>query len=189
MRKNTRDDILNMARTLFGENDYNSISIKNIAVALGISTGNLTYYFKRKEDLALALVEQQYESYKKLAVPGSISELYDYLKHIAKVQKQHAYYFKHYTQFSQISDRIKEIQTEIYEDIFSTLTISFQTMHQKGIIDGDRFPNQRKLTIDTIMLLCTGGYENKDVNRLDCLWNTFLAILSDKGKREYDSLV
>jgi AcrR family transcriptional regulator len=174
-----------MSRILFGEKDYNSVSVKNIADALGISTGNLTYHFKRKEDIALALAEQQYESYKKLDAPNNISELYAYLMHLVDVQRKHAYYFKHYAQFSQISPRIKQIQREIYQDIFDILTASLQTLHKNGLIADDQYPNQRKLTIDTIMLLCISGYENDDVNRFDCIWNTIFPLLSSNGKIDY----
>ena len=49
MKRDTRQDILNTAQALFREKGYNAVSVGEIATALGISKGNLTYYFKRKE--------------------------------------------------------------------------------------------------------------------------------------------
>lgn len=186
MRNNIRDDILNTASVLFGKKNYNSVSIKNIADTLGISTGNLTYHFKRKEDIALELVLQMYDSYKKMAVPNDLSQLYKYIKHLVYIQDQHTYYFKHYVQFSQISPKIKQIQQEIYQDISDILTTSFQILYENQIICDDQFPEQRKLVIETIMVLCISGYNNETINRFACIWNTFLPLLSTYGRIVYE---
>lgn len=51
MKRDTRRAILDMAKTLFSQQGYNAVSIGEIAGALGISKGNVTYHFKRKEDI------------------------------------------------------------------------------------------------------------------------------------------
>ena len=57
MKRDTRQAILNTAQALFREKGYNAVSVGEIAAALGISKGNLTYYFKRKEEIVEALLE------------------------------------------------------------------------------------------------------------------------------------
>ena len=61
MKKDVKTDILETARKLFNEQGYNGVSMRDIAGALGISVGNLTYYFKRKEDLLEAVALRQLE--------------------------------------------------------------------------------------------------------------------------------
>lgn len=56
MKRDTRRAILDMAKTLFSQQGYNAVSIGEIAGALGISKGNVTYHFKRKEDIMEALL-------------------------------------------------------------------------------------------------------------------------------------
>ena len=51
MAGQTKEDILITARELFNEYGYKNISMRDIAKKLNISVGNLTYYFKKKEDL------------------------------------------------------------------------------------------------------------------------------------------
>lgn len=51
MANKTKKDIILTARNLFNIHGYNSISMRDIANELGISVGNLTYYFNKKEDL------------------------------------------------------------------------------------------------------------------------------------------
>ena len=48
-KKSTKQKILDTARTLFNEMGYNTVSLRDIAKTVGISEGNLTYYFQKKE--------------------------------------------------------------------------------------------------------------------------------------------
>lgn len=55
--KTTRIDIIRYATSLFLEQGYTAASTKQIAEALDIGTGNLTYYFPTKEHLLAVLVD------------------------------------------------------------------------------------------------------------------------------------
>jgi AcrR family transcriptional regulator len=55
--KTTRIDIIRYATSLFLERGYTASSTKQIAEALDIGTGNLTYYFPTKEHLLAVLVD------------------------------------------------------------------------------------------------------------------------------------
>ena len=58
MKRNTRREILHTAKALFNAKGYNRISARDIAGALGMAKGNLTYYFKRKEEIVEALLAE-----------------------------------------------------------------------------------------------------------------------------------
>lgn len=51
----TREKILETALTLFNQEGLPNVSLRNISEKLGISPGNLTYHFKKKEELEEAL--------------------------------------------------------------------------------------------------------------------------------------
>ena len=51
----TADRILEAGRRLFNERGYAATSMGDIAAAVGISKGNLTYHFPTKQTLALRL--------------------------------------------------------------------------------------------------------------------------------------
>lgn len=74
----TKHEIIQTASRLFLENGYSATSPKTICDELGISTGNLTYYFPTKEHLLAELVKMlcsfQYEVMVKEADDG-ISEV------------------------------------------------------------------------------------------------------------------
>jgi AcrR family transcriptional regulator len=51
----TRDKIKHKARELFNTEGLNAVSSRHVSDALGISYGNLTYHFPKKDDLILQL--------------------------------------------------------------------------------------------------------------------------------------
>ena len=55
---NTKEKILHQARLLFNEKGHTEVKVREIARALGISPGNLSYHFHKKEDLLIALISQ-----------------------------------------------------------------------------------------------------------------------------------
>ena len=79
MVSSTRTKILAAARQLFREKGYHNVSMRAIAAELGISVGNLNYYFPRKADLANALLEEQMQQITFPIQPG-LEALDQYLR-------------------------------------------------------------------------------------------------------------
>lgn len=53
MIENIKEKIANESQTLFNTHGYQKVTMRQIAAACGISVGNLTYYYPRKEDLLM----------------------------------------------------------------------------------------------------------------------------------------
>ncbi|MBE3561414.1 MAG: TetR family transcriptional regulator [Ktedonobacteraceae bacterium] len=58
-KEERRQAILEAARRLFQTSSYEALTIASVATALGLAKGTVYLYFKTKEELFLALVEQQ----------------------------------------------------------------------------------------------------------------------------------
>lgn len=78
----TRDKIINTAIQLFNEQGTKAVSTNHIAIAIGISPGNLYYHFRNKEDIIRAIFEQmdaygleQYQGILNTYQPGSIEAM------------------------------------------------------------------------------------------------------------------
>ena len=54
----TKERILHVARVLFNENGYKNVTIRMIALELNMSSGNLNYHYKKREDILEALYFQ-----------------------------------------------------------------------------------------------------------------------------------
>ena len=76
-RITTRAEIIKVATEMYLEQGYSNTSIKAICDRIGISTGNLTFYFPAKEHLLDILVEMlcdfQWELMKQKAAEGNTS--------------------------------------------------------------------------------------------------------------------
>lgn len=57
-REQYRKELLNGCVELFAQKGYGSITMRQIAEGLGVSTGTLYHYFKSKEDIFMQLVQE-----------------------------------------------------------------------------------------------------------------------------------
>ena len=58
MNKDLKNIIIGTSRRLFEQEGYGSVTMREIADACGISVGNLTYYYHRKEDILMTIHDQ-----------------------------------------------------------------------------------------------------------------------------------
>ena len=58
MPSTTRDNLLDRARELFNERGLEAVGVRDLARDLGLSPGNVSYWFAKKQDLVEALMEQ-----------------------------------------------------------------------------------------------------------------------------------
>jgi AcrR family transcriptional regulator len=82
---NTRARILDTCLSLFNESGPSAVTTAEIARAVGINEGNLYYYFKKKEDILVALFEQYEAALDRVSkppriAPGDVNPGLDYLK-------------------------------------------------------------------------------------------------------------
>lgn len=193
MANKTKKDIILTARDLFNIHGYNSISMRDIANELGISVGNLTYYFKKKEDLIEEVVEYKHKNYKKVDCPKSLEDLNNLFLNSLNTQNENAYYFKHYNQLSQISQKIYNIQINSIKELQAFLKESFKNLQESNLIKECPLPNQIENIIECILtILIYKPVNTKELNEhdstkniMDCLWSIIFMYLTDEGKSIY----
>lgn len=66
----TKTKILDTSLRLFNKNGVQNVSMRDIADEVSISPGNLTYHFRKREEIVLNLYFQFYETFQK---PGKFS--------------------------------------------------------------------------------------------------------------------
>lgn len=150
MKQDTRQIILDTARMLFNTRGYHGVSLQDIADAVGISKGNLTYHFRKKEDIMEGLLLEN--QIPELAVPTTLQELDTLFLHIQAVRQQHAYYFLHHAQLSQLSPKIAELQNIRYLANRNLFREAFQNLFTAGLLRAEAFSGEYDCTIDTLHL-------------------------------------
>lgn len=193
--KNRREQILETARRLFVERGYDGVSVRDIAKELGISAGNITYYFKKKEDLMEASVLEQSQNYHLPVTPANLVELDRLFAYICQEIMDRLYYFHHYTQMSQISPRVHALQQAYTKELYLTLKHAFLYLQETGDMEKDIFPGELEHFVQGLMIAMTywaphnslleeGCRQGKE-DFMGCLWGLMLPRLTQQGKEKW----
>ena len=84
--KETKERLIESARAEFSEKGYTKASLRKICADAGVTTGALYFFFKDKEDLFAAIVEQPFDELKKILLGHfstemeiPLSEIYEHI--------------------------------------------------------------------------------------------------------------
>lgn len=196
MAGQTKEDILITARELFNGYGYKNISMRDIAKKLNISVGNLTYYFKKKEDLIEEVVMYKHRKYKGILLPKSLDDLNNLFLDMLNTQNENIYYFKHFDELAEISSKIYEIQLATLNKIEKILKECFEELQRKNLVQKVKPKSQIDNLIKCILtVIIYKPIKTKDLNKQDnidsiisCLWSMIFMYLTDEGKDMYLSI-
>jgi len=116
MSQKTRDKIIVAAKPMFNEEGFGAPSLYQLSQQLGMSRGNLTYYFKDKEALLQAIVEEMWAKYETLMARTTQQPTWDSTNastlEFHQLQKEYAFIFfdKQILNIPQVKDQIKRIR-------------------------------------------------------------------------------
>lgn len=188
MKKNTRQEILETAKKLFNEHGYNGVSLRDISGAMGISKGNLTYHFSKKEEIMEALLESNTDTSPTKA-PTSIQELDEFFLDMQKAVQENAYYFLHYTQLSQLSQTIRQKQAAKFSKKICFLKESFVLLNANGFLRNEGYLGEygefiECLHISSIYWQSLSSLRTTDSRKTYRLhaWGLMHNLLTEKGK-------
>ncbi|MDY4431235.1 TetR/AcrR family transcriptional regulator [Evtepia sp.] len=197
MAQNTREDIIACARRLFEERGYNGVSMRDIAGALDISVGNLTYHFKKKESLLEAILLSAGQTRQKLPPPQTLEELRQYFLHMLEVQQTYAFYFDSYHQLAQTSPTLARIQQELLGGVAADLQTALTHLRASGLLTPEAYPGQSPALVRTLTVLLMSRLPGEDRRTtgpagvqtvLNSLQGVLYPLLTEAGKKSLDSL-
>lgn len=194
MATNLKQEIIDKARILFSARGYNDVSLRDIAAALEISPGNLTYHFRKKEDIIEAVVLDIRKTYQPYVPPKTLQELDTLIQHTQVVREKHTFYFLHYVQLAQISEVIRKIQKEAKQESRMLWLATFENLKEVELIKTEAHPGQHQNLATIVQVASTYWPEpiDAEINPVcesagfqDCIWDIFLPSLTDKGMEIY----
>ncbi|SDH49209.1 TetR/AcrR family transcriptional regulator [Desulfosporosinus hippei] len=192
----TKREILSMARRLFTEHGYNGVSMRDIAGELNISVGNLTYHFKKKEELIEAIVQDMQKSYQPRTAPQTLYELDNLISHIQELQELYAFYFSHRTQLAEISDKIKKIQLRMLKENDILWKNTFDNLRLAGLINNEEYPHQHEHLMKAVQMVTIYWSEHSKletgsgdgtVELKQCVWAIIIPILSPDSRLSFNN--
>ncbi|MEM7064644.1 MAG: TetR/AcrR family transcriptional regulator [Cyanobacteria bacterium P01_B01_bin.77] len=122
-----RKELLNSCLDLFAERGYGSITMRQIAKGLGVSTGTLYHYFPSKEDIFIQLVQELCEQdvYSFLAQAPEMDNLERRLQAIVDFVFQNAqYYYQQvllWVDFVQQTPRVLDQDTQVLRQVWQRM--------------------------------------------------------------------
>lgn len=185
---------MDTARQLFNEKGFHDTGMRDIAAALNISVGNLTYHYKKKEDLIEAILLQDHQKYQKPKPLYTFDDLNQLLLDITDQKDSRPYYYRHYVQLAQICPAVYEMQVSVLKNLRDALTESFHNFVNAGLLK-EEFAQEYKNIAGVIMTLMVYGlpdfYQMEETNRLllNCVWSILIPCFTEPGREQYNSLM
>lgn len=187
MKRDLKTEILLTAERLFNESGCRAVSMRSIAEALNISVGNLTYHYKRKEDLLEAVAEHQHEYCRALPPPGTFSELDLFFQTVLDRRSKLLLECHNRDDMAQAW----QMQQLAAKHIGELLTEALTALTAAGLLR----PDPARAAVEQALLglllygrpaeLLTGA--DAEQNRL-CLWQLLSLLLTKQGQHELKKL-
>jgi AcrR family transcriptional regulator len=193
LKDEVRNNILRAALSEFRQNGYLQASMRQIALAAGITIGNIYRYFKNKEELFDYIIQPVYEQYRiyMIDIRGIIDLSYSHdtpntLNYFNKIESTLVGLFKTYSAELTIlinqseGSKYEQVKSELVEMTFSILERVFIKSSGQGT--GLSTSNQalaQMLASTIVEGLCLILRDNNEGDMLEQLLDQYLYLYSE----------
>lgn len=197
----TKEKIITKAVDLFNERGYAHVSLRDIASAIGISQGNLTYHYKTKQTLMMAIYEQMLAESQTYIMPGGFLTLHHFEQMLLKFydyQHQYRFFFIDIVHIARTYPDLALIyEKSVYQrmdDGRKLIDYYVETGRMKPegeFIDYERLGHSMWMT-SAFWLSQREIIPNaqvQDVSPIKHLWMMLMPYLTEKGVEEYREIV
>ncbi len=164
----TKDKILETALQLFNSQGISAVSSRNISDTLGISYGNLTYHFPRKDDIILSLyvrmqdeLDEQFGNIKK--------EVYRFEFMLRSMRVLLSVYHKYrfvFLEFNKLNRRFEEIRQDSkiqFQKRKQLCTDIANFLYTKGYLHEERIKGHYDMVIHGMLILFNSWLTDAEV--------------------------
>lgn len=194
MKKDKKSIILSAATKLFNNQSFAAVSLHELAQKIGMTRGNLTYHFKTKDALLLAIAEQMWEKLaterRKSRQLPSFENLHNEVQVLYRIQKEYAFIYldTHVLNHSAIKKQFRLLTQQAIEDNKATIAFSIKNGNMKPEPFSGIYHN---LAFTTWMLsfywlsqqIIRGEKNKNDVEKI--IWSMLVPHFTDKGIKAF----
>lgn len=132
-----RSNICEAAVRLFNEQGYDSVSLRQIAAEAGTTIGNLTYHFRRKEDLLAAILTDLHQGFsesldRSLRGRDLVARLLELFVENEANHARYPFYFENLSQIMTSSPSIKAENDAFARDLYEYYRWAFGQLVRDG---------------------------------------------------------
>ena len=190
MRPSIRADILRISVALFNERGYGNVSLRDISGALGVSVGNLNYYFAKKQDILQAIMERNFLLTAVQEDITTLAQLHGFLARMLDSLSTHAFYFRD-PSIHGLNLRGEENVNGLYHIFVQAL----KELQARGIFQDTLTPDRLESLVKVLMLSHLAWIQPspqysavQSMTREEFLaahWLLLDPYFTDKGRKEY----
>ncbi|WP_438423902.1 TetR/AcrR family transcriptional regulator [Aquimarina macrocephali] len=197
--------ILEVARTLFNEKGYSQVTIRMIALKLDMSSGNLNYHYKKREDIFEALyfemVSEFDERIKNLKnTEVSVTQIRNDIEQSMIRMIDYKFFWTNLYNLLTVSKKVKKHFQEVYKSRITGCFLLFEKMKNQNLMRDSSFEleysflAERMINYGNTWLYSTRLYVNKlNSNDIDNHVNTLLSMLypflTSLGQKEFKKIL
>lgn len=190
MKPSLKEDILATAKRLFNEKGYGSVTMREIASELGISVGNLTYHFPKKQDILQAIMQRNLQLTAVREPVLTLAGFHEVLSRMLDSLLDNAFYFRE-PALRKIHSRGGQNVDTLYEIMVSSLA----SLTECGRLR-ESFTERRRSDMVKILMLSHLTWLQKDAaferaeemtkeEFLRAHWSLLEPYLTEEGWEEY----
>ncbi|MEZ5007972.1 MAG: TetR/AcrR family transcriptional regulator [Chitinophagales bacterium] len=197
--------ILEAARTLFNEKGYSQVTIRMIALKVNMSSGNLNYHYKKREDIFEALyfdmVAAFDERINRLAdTEISIEQIKIDVERSMRRMLDYTFFWTDLYHLLPLSNKVQDHFQQVYKKRIEGCFLLFEKMKGKNLMKDSSFEleynflAERMINYGNTWLYSSSLYPDKlSSDNLDNHVNTYLSILypflTSQGKKEFKNVL
>lgn len=201
---NTKKKILEVARNLFNEQSYGSVTIRMIAQELNMSSGNLNYHYKKREDIFEALYFEMVAEFEKRIkeLPQkeiSISQVREDIKQSMERMVLYKFFWTDLYNVLKISTKVNEHFIAAFGGRIQGCFLLFDELINLKLMKGisneweRKFLAERMIDYGNTWLYSTGLYDKQEQPNINYHVNAYLGLLypylTSKGKIEVEKIL
>jgi AcrR family transcriptional regulator len=197
-------NILSTAKRMFNAQGYKHVTIRMIAQELNISSGNLNYHFKKREDILdalyfemVAVFDERVQQFTKNEINLVHIQKDVYLSMLRMVE--YSFFWTDLYSLLQKNEQIKTHFIKVYDERVEAYNILFKKLIDKGILQEMTFEKQSQFLIESMINFSNSWLYNSYVNdkKVDKKYinrqsYNLLAILfpyfTTLGKKEFEDI-
>lgn len=197
--------ILKAARDLFNEKGYHNVTIRMIALKMNMSSGNLNYHYKKREDifetLYFEMVAEFDERINTLTnIEISVEQIkYDIERSMKKMLEYKFFWTDMYNLLS-INNKVQSHFQEVYKKRIEGCFLLFSKMKEKDLMKDSSYEMEYKFLAErminygnTWLYSCSLYNSILGVDVINNHVNVFLSILfpflTIQGKKEFQKIL
>lgn len=187
--------ILLCAKELFGRYGYDKVSMRDIADRVGISVGNLTYYYGRKERIMLAVLDQINEEIACPAeIPATLAEVDAALQRFSRIATQSNCLFRRYNLNDRLGEEMLRCQKNLVQASRDFWAGTLRALEQSNLLNRELYSGHYSELVTAIQMVFRywGSYaelEESIGNRCpqfqQCVWSLLFPNLTEVGREQF----